>query len=102
MFSALRPKSCFGLRCRMVTSCPSFSNSSTSSLPMKRVPPITNTLIGFSARLSAIPRRALSGGTRFLQKIQRLIVIFQAQVRDEIFTLHPAQRIFELHQLDEN
>ena len=30
------------------------------------------------------------------------IVVFQAQVCDQVFTAHPAQRVLEFHQLDED
>ena len=30
------------------------------------------------------------------------IVVFQAQVGDQVFTAHPAQRVLEFHQLDED
>src|SRR6266850_3746384 len=81
IFSTRRPSSCFGLRCRTATSWPPFCNSSTSNLPMKRVPPITNT---------------------FIRAPDRLIVVFQAQVRDQILAPHPAQGVLELHKLDED
>src|SRR6266481_6312573 len=101
MFSTRRPKSCFGLRCNMVTSWPPFTSSSTSSRPMKRVPPITSTFI-FSARYRtghpACPDRP--GGLSY--KIQALVVIFQAQMRNQIFTPHPAEGVFQLHELDED
>src|SRR5215471_12409020 len=101
-FSTRRPKSCFGLRCSTVTSWPSFSSSSTSNFPMKRVPPITNTLIGFSALLVHNTTARAVPDTHVIQKIQRLIVIFQTQMGDQILAPHPAQRILQFHELDKD
>src|ERR1035437_632412 len=107
-FSTRRAKSCFGLRCKTATWWPAFRNSSTSSFPMKRVPPITKTFIEAPKALRRggggsdfIPRRAqpLSG---YSQTIQPLIVIFQAQMRDQVLTTHPTQGILQLHKLDED
>src|SRR5436305_10101403 len=102
MFSTRLPRSCFGLRCSTAISCPPpLSNSSTSNRPMNRVPPITRTFIilqtakpGRFAKCAHNPRR--------IQPRYRLIVIFQAQVRNQVFSPHPAQSVFELHELDED
>src|SRR5450759_32499 len=102
-FSTRRAKSCFGLRCKTATSWPCFSNSSTSNFPMKRVPPITNTFIGAPRHLDAAARGWITfRAARVFQTIQRLIVIFQAQMRDQILTTHPTQGILQLHQLDKD
>src|SRR5271169_1905568 len=102
-FSTRRPKSCFGLRCNTATSWPSFSNSSTSNLPMKRVPPITNTFIGAPKTLRRDGGKVgLVPDHRVFQTIQRLVVIFQAQMRDQVLTAHPTQGILHLHQLNED
>src|SRR5205823_6150361 len=43
-----------------------------------------------------------SGLARLEQTILRLIVIFQSQMRNQLLTPHPAQSIFQLHELDKN
>src|SRR5579862_3192748 len=72
-----RPKGCAAFRCRIVTSWPAAISRLTRSLPMKSVPPITRTRIG-------------------------LVVILEAEVRDQLLALHPAKRILQLHGLDED
>ena len=48
------PRSCPGLRCRMVTSCSALSSAATRLRPMKRVPPMTRTFMAFySEQLTA-------------------------------------------------
>src|SRR3954454_17880058 len=99
MFSTRRPKSCFGLRCRIETSWPPFTSSSTSWRPMNRVPPITSTFICSQRKRCGSPP---IGARRVFQKIQRLVVIFQTQVCDQVLAPHPAQRVLQFHQLDED
>src|SRR5437588_841373 len=43
MLATRLPRSCFGLRCKIETSCPAFSSSFTKARPMNSVPPITRT-----------------------------------------------------------
>src|SRR5271157_2455003 len=52
---------------------------------MNSVPPMTST-------------RCPAGSWRF----DPLVVILEAKVRDQILSSHPAQRILQLHELDEN
>src|SRR5579859_3344656 len=81
-FSTRLEKLCLERRCRMATEWPAFSRSATSRRPMNSVPPMTSTFMQRGATTS--------------------VVIFQAEVRDQRFAAHPAQRVFQFHQLNEN
>src|ERR1700688_3362967 len=72
----------------MVTSCSAPRTLFTSSFPINSVPPITRTRI-----LS--PRPAF-------QRPRSSVVVFETEMRDELFALHPAQGVLQLHELDEN
>ena len=74
-----------GLRCRIVTSWPACSNSFTSAWPMNRVPPITSTF-------------RLAGSWR----LDPLVVVLEPKVCNQVLSAHPAQRVLQLHQLNEN
>src|SRR5260370_41244687 len=87
-FPTFFPSACFGLRCMTQTSCPALTSSATSCLPINRVPPIT--------RIRSLP----VPGSR-LPTTCSLIVVFKAEMGDEFFTPHPAQRVLQFHELDE-
>src|SRR5580704_17710994 len=82
MLATRRPRSCLARRCNTETECPFLSSSATSSRPRYPVPPITRQFMLAVARL--------------------LVVVLQPQVRDQILAAHPAQRVLELHELDED
>src|SRR5688572_14737743 len=71
----------------MVTSCSPFRREVTKLRPMKRVPPITSTF------MTTYPKLSLGVG---------LVVVFKTEVSNQILTPHPAKRVFQLHQLDED
>src|ERR1051326_5590203 len=73
-----------------VTSWPASHNAFTSCRPMNKVPPMTTPFI------KCIGFRVMG------YRLHALIVIFQSEVRDEIFSSHPAERVLQLHELDEN
>src|SRR5579863_401331 len=85
IFATRLPMSCLLRRCRIATSCPAFKSSFTKRRPMNKVPPMTRTL-------------SLAGAWRFAP----LVVILTPKVCDNVLSAHPAQRVLQLHQLNEN
>src|ERR1017187_10481104 len=81
----------------MVTSWPAARSRLTSSLPINSVPPITRTRIFVSPR-PASPRSDVQRAGR----LPLSVVIFETEVRNEILAFHPAKRVLEDHQLNEN
>src|SRR5271163_3357478 len=53
--------------------------------------------LAFTRRSSVLWRRCGA-----INSAGSLIIVFEAEVGDQVFAAHPAQRVFELHQLDED
>src|SRR5438876_1855677 len=90
-----------------VTSWPALSSSATSNRPINIVPPITRTfIVDFGFWISDVGFQTFAGHyptseIRNLTSVP-LVVILLSQVRDQVLALHPAQRVLQLHELDEN
>src|SRR3954453_14391445 len=68
----------------MVTSCPALSRGGARVPPVKKSSPMTRT------RMSAGQCNAGS------------VVVLEAEMCDQVFSAHPAQRILQLHKLNED
>src|SRR5215472_6553276 len=88
MLATRRPRSWRTRRCNTVTECSSLRRAATRARPIYPVPPMTRQFMLLSLR-GSISETAL-------------IVIFQTEMSDQIFTAHPPERVLQLHQLNED